>query len=237
MITLPQLVYECAAQVEGGTFTTESKFSVDLIESLCNWSRSELIKESQTGINPRLRMKKINNNWIQKYTCEYDANIQPTESYNKNFRRFVCPPVIEMADWTDGFRYVGSPNELCSWPRLGSGTMKAVYAKHPRTNPNCIAGITWAYEVNQYGEGEIDVYNEPAIREVLVEGIFTTPAAVSTYRKDVDPYPISEDMVGLIKDMLLPILSRMASVPSDTIDDAQDSLNVSPVSQTLGRRK
>ena len=211
MITLDQLTDECISQSQGAIRTDETKFTEELVHSIIHQCRAQLLSATRFKVLPDI--------CYQKYFPTFDQGIQLDDCVVE----FKVPDYINIGPMGDGMRYVGNVNGLDAFTRLGKGVMKSVYAKHRVSNPNNRKDTMWNAEVDETGYTKVLIYNNVELEQFMIVGILANPQDATYFRSDTDAYPISEDMIPMLKEMIVAQMYIMAQTPADTISNSQDT--------------
>lgn len=211
MVTLDILTDQIKAEVSGALVTDESKFTDELVQKLIHQSRAELIASMKVRNYPDIL--------YQRYYPTYDSALQISDCYVE----FVIPDPINMGARGDGIRYLGNRNEFQPFTRMGTGAMKSVYAQHRLTNPKNRKETMWAASMDETGYMKVQLYNNVEIEEIEVWGMFADPTEVTYFRQDTDPYPISAEMIPVLKEMVFEKMVFMAQTPADVLSNSQDT--------------
>jgi hypothetical protein len=224
MITLEQLTAEVISQVSGAIYNDESKFSEKLVHSIIHQCRAQLISQKRFGSFPDIL--------YQRYYPVYTES----EQIDDCLVEFKVPDYINTEVFGDGMRYVGNINEFDAFTRLGKGVMKSVYSKHRVSNPKNRKDTMWSAALDETGYTKIQIYNNVEIEQFVVIGIMANPEEATYFREDTDAYPISADMIPMLKEMVSQQMYIMAQTPADTISNSQDSPTL-PASQIPNTRR
>ncbi len=183
---LKEIVEMFQRQAGGGVFDTDTRYDIGFSEDTIHKARATVM------FNYYQKYKKINPIWLQPFIGTYDADLQES----KRFVKFVCPPTVTLDDFIDGFIYVGNLDGTVEYTKnpdraslLNSQSHR--YISRGLSNPTFI-----------YFNGCIEIYNNPNIKELKVDGIFLDPTKVSSYNKEYDPYPVDDSLIPLMQDLI-----------------------------------
>lgn len=156
--------------------------------------------------------------WYQTFVPHYEPLLQTTDDC---LAIFQCPPVINLSSCQDGFGYVGTQDGLHAYRRWGQGPMQAMYAGHPVTNRMGVIYYWWEYE---NGMPLLKTKGRKNLQPPLVRGIFANPLDVPTFREEYDQYPITEELIPLIRQELFNLQTKIVVMQrADTISDSQST--------------
>lgn len=202
--------------VSGGIETDTTRYDFSDIEDKIHYGRAFVIGQSFQ------QSKRIGSSWTQQYISPFDPNLQDTN----DFVRFKVPHVIRLDSLRDGFVYVGAITSTTAYRRVNNRAEMANYNLHRITKQN---ERTPKFI---YSDGYIEVYGDTMIKELRVDGIFRNPTHIPSYNQDIDPYPISADLIGVLKDYLLKttLIPEQQKAP-DTIADGRETPQAKLLSQ------
>lgn len=207
--TLINIIDAIKANVDGGASTDESKYDDALIEIKVHLAR-EVIAGSLWKEGMRNRISEA---WVQVLDID---SVDADEDCDQVF--VPCPRVLTFDNRNDGFRYVGHNNGMKPFIRSVASftnlTMHSVFADETE--------ITWKHQANAFGGYDLIFSGNPELRKPLVRLITANPTDISTYRKDVDPYPVDGKTAAEIIEMVSLDLIRKTPGPADYISDSQD---------------
>ncbi len=210
---LTKLVETIIRTPSGGIMTDENKLDRDFIAAnIHQASATAKIKWYETKGS-------IHDMWFQRYIPPYETPLQTTGDCMAQFR---CPQTINLGTCRDGFEYVGTPDGRKAFPWLGPGGMETVYANHPVSNRR--GRVTWRWEYNEGGYGVIKLYGRKNLSSILVKGIFANPLDIPTFRQEFDQYPITEELIPLIRQELCNLQTKIIVMQrADTVSDSQST--------------
>ncbi len=208
MPTLPEIVAEVRANVQGGVSIDDSRLDELFLEQKINSTRAAVIAKY---INAGSR---INSAWVQE--CDLTQMDRDEEC---KIVTFDCPSIIHTNGRHDGFVYVGHVGGMKPFSRVSKE--RVTLAQH-----SSIQGtkeILWDFRFGLQNRAFINCYNNARLENILIRGIFNDPREVPGYRKDTDHYPmdstIHNEVIQRVSAELLPALMR---IRPDLISDGQD---------------
>ena len=185
----------------GGIITDENKLDSDFIQSLVHEYRAKAIWDSWQ------RTRRINPVWTQQFIPEFEPDLQES----KDFVKFTCPSVVSLDDKRDGFLYIGTIEGDFAFRKVISRADLANKNRHRFTKKRPKA---------LYSDGFLEIHGN--IREIKVDAIFSNPTDIPTYNIEFDNYPISDDILVLMKAILFQ--TQTSVIESKTADVISDSL-------------
>jgi len=187
MPTLIEIRDDIIATPSGGVMIDNTKYSLDYIEYLIHQYRARAIFISWSTT------KRINPLWTQQFIATYDESLQDSKKYVL----FKCPPPISMDSMMDGFLYIGEQDGNCAYRKVVSRADLANRNAHRYSS--CEPGkmsVLWS-------DGMFEVYGNTMLKQLRVDGVFEDPTQIPTYNKEIDQYPVSNDILIILKDMLM----------------------------------
>lgn len=200
----------------GGVISDENRLDIPYIRIVLNTFRNQIIRDFYK------QNKRINPQCYQKYWPEFSADLQDVPKVVK----FTCPEVISMDSNSDGFRYIGTIDCSIEFRRIRTRSMLSTINKHQlmSTNNGTYTGVLYDGSANV-----LEVYGNPEIEELLIEGLFSNPHDIPTFNPEKDQYPLNDDLIPFLEEM---IFKAQTSVEASTPEDYRNQN-----SQTLTGKK
>lgn len=168
-----------------GVRTDESKWDEPYIVNLINRYRGMAITQSFAA------NKNINPLWIQRYDLVYEEDAQEDACLVK----FNMPSVMMLGNTQTGLIYFGNVNGICPFRFVKTRMELAMYNSHRYNNKTkTIRAI--------YVEGALEVRNDQMLQNAFIEGVFNIPSDLPTFNVNKDQYPISEDLIPLMHQLM-----------------------------------
>jgi hypothetical protein len=174
----------------GGIISANNRLSDLYVRTLLNTFRAQIIRTIYQ------KDKRINPECYQKFYPVFNADFQDTKCVVK----FQCPEVIALDSNSDGFRYIGTIDCSQEFRRIRTRSMLSTINRH-----QVMSVKTGIYTGVLYdGSAQVlEVYGNDDIEEMLVEGIFIDPNQIPTYNPKFDQYPLNDDLIPMVEDMIL----------------------------------
>lgn len=207
---IDELVDRLQRLPEGGIMTSENRFDYEYCVSVWNTYRAFFIQETYA------KNKRINPICYQKYHPTYEKDFQDN---NGCYVKFFCPNVISLDDKSDGLRYVGTDPVKTGmsngFKRVQSRSWLSTYNNHSVTNVNNSRAVYYLLDGQMQ---TMELYGNGTFIKVppLIEGLFADPTVIPTWNKDYDPYPIDDDSVPEIEEMIYTAHTRIVEGTSPT---------------------
>jgi len=209
-MTLPEIADAIKRQPSGGIVTDETRFEDQYLYKIINSYRNQLLRQVYQ------KDKRIAAAAYQRYYPTYEKDLQSSTC----FRLFRCPLIISFDERSDGLRYVGSLDYNNNFRRHQSRATLSSVTKNKYLDVNSGRFISFLYNGN---DKLIEVYGIPLVEEILVEGIFTNPLDIPTYNVEQDNYPISEDLLPMLFEIIFKsVTATEANTPTDLISEGDD---------------
>ena len=193
----PEIIERLSRLPSGGVINDQNRFDYGYLSSLLDTFRAKVINIQYNGDRFTAKSRRINPVCYQKHWPVYEKELQEAGT---KFVLFRCPEFISIDGLSDGLRYVGSIEGSCSFRRLKTRTEISMYNSNKITNLENGRFQSALYDGSQ---GMIEVYGNKALKELLVEGLFSNPLLIPTYNKDVDQYPLDASGIVLLESLLL----------------------------------
>jgi len=205
MGTLPEIIEEIIRADNAGIITDEQKDDNDFLEALANEYRAQAIFDIYA------KTKRINPAWTQQMVIDYDPQIQESDCY----LLFPAPNPISLGPLMDGHIYIGSDCGAINYPKARSRADLANRNNHRHTR------VKIDKPKVLFSDGCYEVYGNMMLRKLMVDGINSYPTEVPTYNKYIDPYPISPDVLIMMKSYVIKETAQPTNTPADTKSDSQ----------------
>ncbi len=206
--TIDEVVEHILRQDNAGIFTDEQSLDRDYMYAVLNKARAVAI--------PLLmeKNKRVNVLWFQKEVLPFDTTIQVTDACYVLFKH---EPVLALNGVSDGFIYVGSKTGNYNYTKCNGRADLSVYQNHRVTRGRGIQYI--------WSNGYLEIYNNLDLQNVMTETIRANPLLCRTYRQDVDRYPISDDLLQTMQDIIFKTDGQyIVNRPKDAKSDSADTL-------------
>lgn len=187
MPTLIELRDDIISIPSGGVMIDDTKYDFPYIEYLLHQYRERAIVTAWST------SKRINPLWTQQFVAEYDEELQESDKYVL----FKAPPPIAIDSMMDGFLYIGETDGNCAYTKVVTRADLANRNEHrySKCEPGDIK-VLW-------NNGVFEVYGNTMLKELRVDGVFADPTLIPTYNMQYDQYPVSNDIIVLMKEMMM----------------------------------
>lgn len=208
--TLEQVVEEIIrTDLDGGIFTDENRTDSDYMEAIVHQFRAEAIFQFSQ------KYKRINNQWTQQHFPIFDETLQ----FENDRVIFLCPDFITIDEVRDGGFYIGTT--------CGNNNYRKVVTRADLASRNNHRFMKTKQDVPKVlrSDGMLEIYGDTMIEQVMVDAIFSRPTDLPEYNKYIDTYPITGEILVLMKDMVskqvtAPISERPIDTKSDSVSTA-----------------
>ena len=210
MIYLQEIVDEIKSDLASGMTYNDIRYDDEYIESKIHAARATLITNymMKTG-------KFINDAWVQTLDIRFE-----TVDTDCDVRTFECPNVISLDGQNDGFIYVGHANGLKPFVRIRKGF--TTLTRHSLFNKK--TEIMWDFKHLTQGTTVLQFYNDNRLQYVTVRAMFNNPTTIPNFDKELDHYPVDENLKKDIVEMITLDLLRKTRVPVEQNNDNQTNI-------------
>lgn len=212
-MTIIQRYEIIASGAVGGYLTVDNRLNRPYVYSLMHSARAQAMRDNF------LRQKIVSPFWYQPYYPQFEL---PEQEDVGCYVRFKLPQQIPLDPRRDGLGFIGTIKHNQRWTQINERGELSLYLNRQVTKNDPMLLIE-----NGWGE----IYNKPALREFMIEGIWANPEEIPTYNLEKDPYPISEDIWNDLQKLILQkdlIILTKSFV--DRVTDGYDN-TVQPIKQ------
>ena len=214
MPTIVQIKEKVLRLMEGGIKTTNSRLDDGYVYAIINDARAHVLRQDF------IKSKRWSSQAVQTFYPEYESYYQNSVCYT----RFRLPTAfIQGNSAQDGLVYFGSDTiEILrsqNFDRIKNRAEFNDFLNNSRTNDFSIPAILI--------EGLVATVmtKENMAENLMVVGVLDNPLALSTYNIDKDQYPISEDLIPMLYDVILNGTMKVVFArPTNTSFDAQNDM-------------
>ena len=215
ILTQRQRVEKVQRLVGAAIITDESRYDYPYMVSLYNTGRAialAMIWKASKRLNPIC---------YQKHYPRFEQDLQTDDC----IVRFRVPQIISLqgasyGDSTDGDMYVGDVSGRTSYRKIRDRGELSTINGHRFMKAN---GRYMGY-MHDGAMGLVEIFGNPDLEQLFVNGIFMNPEECNTYNVDKDNYPIDDFAADLVeKAIFQSVTSIVASGKPDYIDNGTDS--------------
>lgn len=185
-MTLQEIIDIFIRIPSGGVLTQENRYDDLFIESAVHRVRSTAIFAYWQ------KTKRINPIWTQQFVPVFNEALQEDDLCKVIF---PCPAPVNLDEQMDGFLYIGTEDGNCPYRKVVSRAELANANKHRSIK------ITKDIVKVLYSDGNLEVYGNTDLKKIRVDGIFQNPTLIPTYNRDIDPYPVDEALIDMMKNI------------------------------------
>ncbi len=208
-MTYKQIVDRLTANVQAAIKTDESRFGREFVVSHVNSARASAIQQFWQ------RNRRINPQWLQDYDLEYSIDLQE-DTANNCITKYYVPSWISLDGKSDGMVFVGNTANK-NFRIFNTRAELAVYLNIPKQSP---------YDGRFVGVlregGMIELHYSNRIKSGRILMLYNNPLDCPSYNIDSDPYPVTEDLVIQMEDVLIRKMASMAQQPIDLVPNKND---------------
>jgi len=209
-MTYKELVDRITSNVQAGIKTDETRFSRDFVKAHLNTARATAIQQSFA------KYRKINPIWQQEFELVYDADVQ-LDVNSTCITRYNVPTWIGIDGRTDGMLFVGNSTNR-GFRIFNSQSELSLYLNLPLQDP-----YTGRYVgVVRYAD-HIELHFSNRVKSGKILMLYQDPLQCPTFNEDLDQYPVTEELIGMIEDLILRKFMSVAQQPIDRVPNKSDS--------------
>jgi hypothetical protein len=199
---LEQIIERLERVPEGAIITNQNRYDFWFLVSVLDEYRAAYLKDNYQ------KNKRLNPASYQKHYPRFKKELR-TDCYTA----FESPSVISLDKVSDGLRYFGTNTqsgvETDGFIRIHSRAELSNMNNHKVMN---VRNNRNTYFMLDSSAGLIEVYGKNwDIEEVLEEAIFASPVDVPTFNWKLDQYPIEEDAIPTIIQMIFMGVTRISA--------------------------
>jgi hypothetical protein len=214
-MTLEEVQEIMVRAINGLDASLGSRLDPLYIERLIHNCRVEAIRTLYNGSRQQGAMKKVDSAWVQHFEVNL---VDGDQDDNYDYLVFDVPPPAQINKNVGGLIYVGSTKKtkafnICQTRSEISDLINRGYLE----NGKDIACIH---------EGEtLKVWGNDNLKKIRVSAILQDPTEAPNYL-DEDAYPVSADLVNLIRELVLREVSvGLRQAPDVVVDSAETNLS------------
>lgn len=208
-MTYKQLVDRMSANVQSGIKTDESRFSREFIASHLNSARATAIQQSWQ------KFRRVNPQWLQEYELEYSFDLQK-DIESGCVTKYYVPGWIHLDGKTDGMVFIGN-TENRNFRIFNSRAELSCFLSVPSQSP-----YTGRFVGVLKDNGFIEIHYNTRIKSSKILMLYNNPLDCPTFSVEFDPYPVTDDLVIIMEDLLIRKLAAAAQQPLDMVPNKND---------------
>ncbi len=193
--------------------TIGSRINPLQVEGMIPSLRQEAILAKYNGSRTMAAAKRINGDWVQKFSLTIDSSIQTDDA---EYILLDCPPPISINYCTSGFIYVGAKDRVNRFIMAQTRDEIATYKARGFINDG-------KHIVCMYADSQLEIYGNNNLETVYLEMILQNPADKPSFSLSNDEYPVSADILGLMTDIFKQRMGIAISQAPDNIADNADT--------------
>jgi len=196
----------------GGIITDENRLDDKYLIAVLNSYRAYMIPESWK------KERKVYPGIYQTLWIDYDPNAQDEQCV----RIFPCPSVLQIAPHLFGINYVGSVKRDQSFRLTLTRGAQANKQKH-RIMKRSSRKIDILYDP---GQGILET-DDLDLKHIRIDAAWRNPLDIPTYNIETDQYPLPDDVIEIILDLLNKgTLRTIIQVPANKVGNSQDDATI-----------
>lgn len=208
-MTYKQLVDRFTANVQAAIKVDESRFGRQFVVSHINSARATAIQQEW------MKFKRINPQWLQEYTLEYSNDLQDDVN-NTCVTKYYLPSWIGLDGRSDGMVFIGN-TENRNFRIFNTRAELSSYLQIEAQSP-----YSGRYVGVLRDNGFIEIHYKNRIKAGKILMLYSDPLECASYNIEFDPYPVTEELVIAMEDLLIRKMAAMAQQPIDLVPNKAD---------------
>lgn len=222
-MTLNEVQEVILRAINGLDATLGSRIDPLYLEQLIHQSRIEAIRILYNGSKNYGALKKVDPMWMQEFTVDI---IDGDQDDNYDYLVFDVPPPAQISRGVGGLIYVGSTKKTKGFHVAQTrGEIADLIARGLLDNGRDVA-VMWEQD-------GLKVWGNDNLKKLRIAGVFQDPTEVPNYLIDEDAYPVSNDLVNLIRDLIVNQVSLGLRQPPDVVADGGDTSTINANRQNI----
>ena len=209
-MTYKQIVDRITANVQAGIKTDETRFGREFVVSHINSARAVAIQQAW------MKFKRINPQWLQEYEFKYSEDLQ-SDVKNTCITKYNIPGWISLDGKTDGMLFVGNSDNK----QFRIFNSRPEFSSYLNIKSQSPYGGRYIGVVREGNFMELHYKSRIKFGRMLM--IYQSPLDCKTYSIDFDPYPVTEEIVSMMEDLLMRKFISMSQQPIDSVSNKNDS--------------
>jgi len=198
---------------------------MEAVEAMIPSLRQDAIIYKYNGSKTRAASKKIDAAWLQKF----EIDIVPSQQNPiLDYLVFTSPLFVNVSPTVGGDVYVGDKATGTRFTRAQSrdeiSTLK----------DRGLLSVGLGNVVYTQAGTEFEVFGNPFLKKIYVEGIVANPLDVSTFNPETQAYPISDELFSIMQDLWVSKIKVTLGQAVSNIDDDTDTQSKRIIKSNLG---
>lgn len=216
MWTLREVAEHIISSVNSFNDTVGSRINPRQVESMIPNLRQQSIISKYNGSRTLGASKRIEGDWIQKFDLIVDPTIQDSAL---EYLIVECPKFIAVNENVSGMVYLGRKDKTQSFKVAQTrDEINTLKARGFINNGKNIVVL--------YSETSLEIYGDPALKSLYVEGILQFPSEKPGFNEESEAYPVSSSILDIMISLFKQNMSVAINQPSDTVADQADTNSI-----------
>lgn len=209
-MTLYEITETLIRAANGGNYSADMKWDIPYIESMVHQTRAQAIILKYNGSRNLAANKTVLADWVQSHTYTNLTKVTP-----KNEPAYLVVdalPTVTINSIQLGSVYLGTEGGTTQFFEAKSrGDIATWYAQNIFSNGKVIGLFRKGDTIQIHGNSLLKSFTEDAVYE--------RPDLVGSWNYDTSKYPISEDLVPIMRNLFIEQVKPELMVIKDTIAD------------------
>lgn len=222
-MTLGELQEVITRAVNALDDTLGSRLDPLYVEQLIHQARIDGIRLLYNGSRNQGAMKKIDPAWVQEFTVDI---VDGDQDDNYDYIVFDVPSPIQINKNVGGLLYVGSTKKTKAFNIVQTRSEISDLINRGYLEDGKDIAALWEKD-------SLKVWGNDNLKKIRVAGIFQDPTEVPNYLVDEDNYPVSNDLVNLIQDIIVQKMAVGLRQPQDIVADGAETSTSNVIRQNI----
>jgi hypothetical protein len=209
-MTLYEITETLIRAANGGNYSSDMKWDFPYIESMVHQVRAQAIIIKYNGSRTMAANKTVQADWVQSHTYDTFTTISP--SNEPKYLTVSALPTVTINSIQLGTVYLGSDGGTTQFKEATSkGQISTWYSQNLLNNGKRIG-------ILRKGD-TIEIYGNHLLKEFTEDAVYARPDLVGTWNYDTSKYPISEDLVPIMRSLFMEQVRPELMIVKDTVAD------------------
>jgi hypothetical protein len=209
-MTLYEITETLIRAANGGNFSSDMKWDFAYIESMAHQVRADAIINKYNGSRTKAANKTVLADWVQSNTYTNFTKVTPKNE--PPYLTVSALPTVTINSVQLGSTYLGSDGGTTQFYEAKSRGEIATWYKQNIFNNGKIIGI--------FRRGDlIEIHGNSLLKSFTEDAVYERPDLVGNWNYDTSKYPISEDLVPIMRSLFIEQVKPELMIIKDTVAD------------------
>lgn len=209
-MTLYEITETLIRAANGGNFSSDMKWDFAYIESMVHQTRAQAIILKYNGSRTLAANKTVLADWVQSNTYTNFTKVTPKNE--PVYLTVSALPTVTINSVQLGSTYLGSDGGTTQFYEAKSRGEIATWYKQNIFNNGKIIGI--------FRRGDlIEIHGNSLLKSFTEDAVYERPDLVGNWNYDTSKYPISEDLVPIMRSLFIEQVKPELMILKDTVAD------------------